>query len=123
MKVVRQQKIRPDDRDCYKAFLAAEQSEIDQCFYNIKCRYYFGGGEKFEVDRLLYTCDKTAVVCLALDALEEVPKTWKNAHAIFVTAVKALGDMWEALERSESEVIQADLGAEHEDKALIRVAE
>lgn len=33
------------------------------------------------------------VVDLALKALEEVAKTWKNAHAIFVNARKSLHDM------------------------------
>jgi hypothetical protein len=33
------------------------------------------------------------VVGLALEALEEVPKTWKNAHAIFVSAKKSLQNM------------------------------
>jgi hypothetical protein len=37
--------------------------------------------------------DLANVVDLALEALEEVAKTWKNAHAIFVNARKSLQDM------------------------------
>lgn len=33
------------------------------------------------------------VVDLALEALEEVAKTWKNSHAIFVSVKKSLQDM------------------------------
>ncbi|KAE9369044.1 hypothetical protein N431DRAFT_513531 [Stipitochalara longipes BDJ] len=111
MKVIRKQKIHNENCCDSKTFIAGEQRAMDNCFFLIKYCHSFGLGEDF-VEEMIQEHDKTAVVSLALEALEQVPKTWKNAHAIFATTVKVLEDMWEALERFGSEIIQDNCEAE-----------
>jgi len=98
MKTIRKQKINEKDSSAYRSFIATEQRAVDGMFYSIKWHHNFDKGETILNRRMLKRYKMTPVVCLALEALEQVPKTWKNAHAIFATAVKVLEDMWKAIE-------------------------
>lgn len=82
---------------------------MDKYFFFVQSRVHSGEGDKLIDERLFGDFEITDIVSLALEGLKEVPKTWKNAHAIFITVVKVLEDMWEGVERLELQQQKASL--------------
>ena len=97
MKIARKLKLKDDSRD-FKRFIINEQRAVELWFFHVKFQYnaFFLEDGTFNSEDMPAHFKKTDVILLALEALEEVPSTWKNAHVIFVTARKAMEDIWNA---------------------------
>jgi len=74
---------------------------MDQYFFFIQSHIHSGQGDEIIEEESFKSFDTTDIGALALETLMEVPRTWKNAHSIVVTAVKVLEDMWEGIEKFE----------------------
>jgi hypothetical protein len=82
----------------YQRIIAREQIAVDQYFSLIQSRIHSGKGNGIIEEESFKDFEMTNVVSLALEGLKELPRTWKNAHAVFVTAMKVLEDMWRGVE-------------------------
>lgn len=85
----------------YQKIIAPEQIAVDQYFSLIQSRVHSGKGHEIIEEESFKDFEITSVVSLALEGLKEVPRTWKDGHAVFVTVMKVLEDMWGGVEGLE----------------------
>jgi hypothetical protein len=76
----------------YKTILSTELKAMEAEFDAMSTIVSRGYGHMM-IEKSTETIGLTDIVALALEALEEVPKTWKNAHAIFLNAKETLEEM------------------------------
>jgi hypothetical protein len=84
----------------YKSLLSIE-SKAMEAELNAMSTIISRGYGHLMIEKSLETIGLTDIVVLALEAVEEVSKTWKNAHTIFLSAKMALKEMQEFVNNME----------------------